>query len=298
MRVIVTGAAGFVGRSLVARLRQNHDVVATDRRLPPNIDGIAGDLSEPGFAERLVAGGCQALIHLATIPGGAAEQDPDLAWRVNVDATRRLVDAVVAGGPGARFVYASSIAVFGEPLPTAIDDESEIAPRLLYGGHKAVAESWLATQSRRGALDAISLRLPGIVARPRDGAGLKSAFMSDLFHSIAAGEPFTLPVSGAATVWLMSVRCCARNLAHGILAEGQMPDSRALTLPAIRTTMAELVASIGRHTGRVPQIDYAPDEALEAAFGRLPLLTTRVADALGFVHDGDLDTLVANALGD
>ena len=297
MRVIVTGAAGFLGQQVVARLSARHDVVATDIVPCPAPSAIVGDLAEPETLDRLFATQCDAVIHLATLPGGACESAPERGWRVNIDATQALIAASVRHG-ARRFVYASSIAVFGDVAERAqIDDDTPLRPAMLYGGHKAMIEAWLATLGRRGDLQTLALRLPGLVARPGDGAGLKSAFLSDLFRAARDGQPIRLPVSATATSWLMSVRCAAENIVHALERGGQEePDSAALTLPALRVEMASLVEALACRTGRAMPVEYAPDPAIEGAFGSYPPLHTPTADALGFVHDGDLDRLVANAL--
>jgi nucleoside-diphosphate-sugar epimerase len=289
MRIVVTGASGFIGRALVARLRgAGHDVVGTDWAGTPD---VPGDIADSALHADLFTNACDAVVHLATVPGGAAEQDPVAARRINLDATMALAEA--AGAAGARFVFASSIAVFGDPLPPHVNDATPLAPTLLYGAHKAMAEQWLATLDRRGALSALALRLPGIVARPPGPSGMKSAFMSEVFHALAARRRFVSPVSPDATMWLMSVGQVADNLAHAVAIDA----TGAVTLPALRVTMGALVAAIARATGADPAlISYEPDPALEAGFGRLPPLTTQAAEAMGFVHDGTLADLVLKGL--
>ena len=295
LRVIITGAGGFVGKAVARDLAHHHDVVGIDRA-PFTCDDIApiiGDLCDAHVLQSAFSSGCDAVIHLATIPGGAAEADPALARQVNIDSTMTLIDAAAQAGTRPRFVFASSIAVLGDPLPAQVDDATPVAPTLLYGAHKAMIETWIATQTRRGAISGLSLRLPGIIARPRGPSGMKSAFMSDVFHALVARRPIVLPVSPEATMWLMSLRRVARNLVHalGIEATG------AFTLPAIRTSMRDLVDAIAD----AAQVDAAlathmPDPGLESAFGRLPPLSTPFATALGFAHDGSLAELVASAL--
>lgn len=289
MRVVVTGACGFVGRTLTARLREaGHDVVGVDQAGDPD---LLGDIAEPEVVSRLFASGCDAVVHLATVPGGAAEQDPALAKRVNLDGTIALAGAAAAAG--ARFLFASSIAVFGDPLPEPVDDATPLAPKLLYGAHKAMCEQWLATLGRRGDISALSLRLPGIVARPPGPSGMKSAFMSEIFHALAADRPFVSPVSAEATMWLMSVEQAVRNFVHALATR----DTGAVTLPALRVTMTELVAAIAHETGVDPAlVSYAPDPLLEAGFGSLPPLSTPAAEACGFAHDGTLADLVRRGL--
>jgi len=210
-----------------------------------------------------------------------------------VDATVALIDAAARSGQHPRFLFASSIAVFGDPLPAVVDDRTLPAPRMVYGAHKTMMEQWLAAQTRRGAVSGLSLRLPGIVARPRAPSGMKSAFLSDVFHALKAGEAIALPVSPAATMWLMSASRIARNLAHALDSEAE----GALTLPALRVTMAELVNALAVATGAPADlVSYAPDEAIESAFGRQPLLQTPAAEAYGFGADADLAALVRSAL--
>ena len=235
-----------------------------------------------------------AVIHLASVPGGAAEQNPTEAKRVNIDATMSLIEAAAATGIRPRFIFASSIAVFGDALPPQVDDDTPLAPRMVYGAHKAMMEAWIATQSRRGAIDGISLRLPGIVARPAGPSGMKSAFISDVFHAARARHDFTAPVSADATMWLMSVDCIAANIAHALTCP---TETAALTLPALRVRFGDLVRGIALATGSDPAlVNYNPDLVLEAAFGNQPPLTTPAADTLGFHHDGNVTALIASAL--
>ena len=293
--MLVTGAAGFVGRSVMARLRGSHEAIGLDVVPGSGVD-VCGDLRDAAVLAQAFAGGVDAVIHLATVPGGAAERDPALAWAVNVDGTRALADAAMAASSGARptrFVFASSIAVFGDPLPALIDDATPCSPRLLYGAHKAMMETWLQARTLRGEVAALSLRLPGILARPRGSAALKSAFISDLFHALAAGESITLPVSPAATIGVMSVPRLAANLQHAL--EGTATGT--MNLPALHVTMADLVAAVAAATDADPeQVSWSPDEALEAQFGRFPPLRADRAAALGFRADDDVAALVDAAL--
>ncbi|HEY1392304.1 MAG TPA: hypothetical protein VFV25_02970, partial [Methylibium sp.] len=167
------------------------------------------------------------------------------------------------------------------------------APALSYGAHKLMAEIQLADLSRRDLLDGLSLRLPGIVARPPSTTGHGSAFMSELIRRLRAGEPYDCPVSAVARCWWMSRRCCVSNLLHAAGIDTQrLPPQRVVQLPVIAATVHEVAMAAA---DQAPQVRYQPDERLEAVFGRMPALHAPQARELGFVDDGSLDNLVNNA---
>jgi D-erythronate 2-dehydrogenase len=301
--IVVTGAGGFVGRALVARLlAEGYRVVGVDVAtdgIPAGARIVAGDIASADLRAEAFADGCSALVHLATVPGGVAEADPAASRRINIDAMYNLLEAAKAAGSRPRVVYASSIAVFGDPLPLAgVDDATPLAPKLVYGGHKAMMEIAVAMMHHRGEIDGVSVRLPGILARPKGPSGMKSAFMSDLFHALRAGAAFTCPVSPGATIWAQSVTQCVTNLYHALTMDSAaMPVTRVVTLPAIRTTMVDLAVEIAQQCAASPTlVSYQADAALEAAFGKHPELRTPAAERAGFAHDGSRAALVTSAL--
>lgn len=314
MRIGVTGAGGFIGSGLVAellargRLSANgapiDAIVATDTRLPERADRrlqtMGGDIADPTFRAALFEHPFDAFFHLAAIPGGAAAADYGLGWRVNVEATAGIFEALSKQASPARTVFASSIAVFGVPLPKdKVDDQTLPLPTMTYGGQKLVGETLLADFTHRGLIDGVGIRLPGIVARPRVAGGHLSAYMSNIFHALAAGEAFTCPVSAGATAWFMSRACCVDNLIHAAsLPSGRLGSRRNFNLPALRLSTIELVEGIAAHFGKSvrDRITYVPDEKLEQQFGSYPPLATPIADGLGFLHDGSAATLVERAL--
>jgi nucleoside-diphosphate-sugar epimerase len=243
--------------------------------------------------------GPDCIFHLAAVPGGAAEADYDLGKRVNIDAAMRLIDGVRNKPDQPRLVICSSIAVFGSPLPALVDDDTPPSPALSYGAQKLMMEIYLSDLARRGEIDARCIRLPGIVARPRQAGGHISAYMSNIFHAIAAGEQFVCPVSKSAVAWFMSVTCVVDNLLHAARIDtSALHGGRIWTLPALHLTMGELAAAIGSATCRNPEalVRYDPNEAIESQFGRYPPLRTPLADRIGFRHDGSAATMVRNAL--
>ncbi len=303
MPIVVTGAGGFVGRRLMAALHDlGHDTVGVDHGPMAGVPAartVQGDIADASVRAEALRDGCSALVHLATMPGGAAEADPAAARRINVDATQALLEAV--GHPSAppRVIFASSIAVFGAPLPArGVDDATPLSPHLIYGAHKAMMEIAVALWSNRGRIDGVSLRLPAILARPRGAAGMKSAFMSDVFHALRGCQPMICPVSPQATIWAQSLDSCVANLLTALSCDtGQLPPTRAVTLPAQTIGMGDLVHEIARQCGHDPGlVTFEPDAGLEMAFGAHPTLAAPAAERLGFAHDGSVATLVARAL--
>lgn len=296
MRLAITGAAGFVGRAVVRQFAAQHpqvELLLADRAVA-EFDGhetLAGDLTDPGVIAALTAPRVDAVLHLAALPGGAAERDPQASRAINLDVPFALIEAM----RGRRLVIAGSIAVFGGVLADPVDDATVPEPGSVYGTHKRMVELAFADAVRRGAVSGFALRLPGIVARPAAAGGFGSAFLSDIFHTARAGTPLCVPVAADATSWLMSVRCCAANLVAAALSERAAPE--AVTLPALRVTIGDLVTELARH-GDVSGIRFEEIPATRTTFGSYPALHTPRADALGFQHDGSLARLVETVLAD
>jgi len=307
MKIVVTGAAGFVGATLVGALvKESHfsHLLLVDRHFPEdydvqgsNISTLSGDINDSAVVEQIFSEDVDTLFHLAALPGGAAEADPALSKQINLDASLALFDAAAKSGCR-RVVYASSIAVLDPTKFDVVDDSAPLNPGITYGYHKAMVELALADMSRRKALDVIGVRLPGILARPPAPSGLKSAFLSDVFHALKAHKPFVSPVSEQATFWLMSAEKCASNLIEAGRAEPDLlPSSSVMTFPSVRCSMDELVREIADQTGAdVSVVSYAPDNALEHAFGKYPPLVTAAAERAGLASDGSLKQLVSTVL--
>ncbi|ROM83142.1 epimerase [Pseudomonas brassicacearum] len=312
MRVMITGANGFIGRALVKRLLETNELrgrpisalilldkelvgFAEDKRLRRH----CGSVTDAALLRRALADGIDVVFHLVSIPGGAAEEHYALGYQVNLLASLELLDQL-REQPGAPvLVYASSVAVYGGDLPTRIDERAAPRPQLSYGAHKVMVEIALNDLARRGELDGRAVRLPGIVARPREANGLRSAFMSDLLHAFAEGQPYRCPVSPQAMAWWMSVRCCVDNLLRAAeLQADEIGDSRVWQLPLLHLSIAQVIDALAAAYGeeRRALISFAPDAGLEALFGQFPAMKTPQARALGFRHDGSAGALIRNSL--
>lgn len=311
MHILLTGAAGYLASWLVPEVLRapafaDARLTLVDLAVPhapsdPRVRIVTGDLGSQAVREAAIDGGVDVAFHLAGILGGAAEKDPALARRVNLDATLSLWDELrsASGRPRPpRVVFASSIAVFGPPLANPTDDATPTFPALIYGAQKRQAEIALKQHSARGWLDGIALRVPAIVARDGADARQRSAFLNRLFFAHARGVDLDLPVSHDGTTWLLSARRAAEIFVRSaLLAPGSLGRQRAVLMPAQRVRIDALVAALAaRHPSSSTRIGYAPDADIEAQFARYPELRTPLADALGFTHDGDLDTLIDNAL--
>lgn len=306
MTVLVTGADGYIGRALVARLLQTRtdSLVLLDRQFAnvqphPRIRMLAGDLAGSEILREATGEPIDQVFHLASIPGGMAERDFELGLRVNLQSTVELLEAVRRQGSVPRFVFASTIGVFGVPMPAFVDENTVPQPTLSYGAQKLIGEVLVKDYSRRGFIEGCALRLPGIVARPPEPSGLLSAFLSNMFRELAAGRAFTCPVGADGRTWLMSRSCVVDNLLHAAsMAPELLSAQRVWLLPLLHATIGDVVTAIagvhGKHV--LDNIRYEPNAALQAQFANFPPLSCPRSIAAGFGNDGSLEALVQRAL--
>jgi D-erythronate 2-dehydrogenase len=279
LHVLVLGAAGMVGRKLVDRLLRDgrlgksditrltlHDVVAPAKPEKAGfpVDIHAGDFAVPGAAEKLIAGRPDVIFHLAAIVSGEAELDFDKGYRINLDGTRMLLDAIrlAGGGYRPRVVFTSSIAVFGAPFPEAIGDEFFNTPLLSYGTQKAIGELLLADYSRRGFVDGIGIRLPTICIRPGLPNQAASGFFSNILREPLAGKEAILPVSEEVRHWHATPRSAVGFLLHaGTMDLAAVGPRRNLTMPGLSATVGEQIAALKRVAGEkvAARIKRVPD---------------------------------------
>ena len=267
MHILVLGAAGMVGRKLSERLLRDgrlgnsditrltlHDVVAPALPDKPGfkVETATGDFAVAGAAEKLIADRPDVIFHLAAIVSGEAELDFDKGYRINLDGTRMLLDAIrlAGGGYKPRVVFTSSIAVFGAPFPDAIGDEFLNAPLLSYGTQKAIGELLLADYSRRGFLDGIGIRLPTICIRPGLPNKAASGFFSNILREPLAGKEAVLPVSEDVRHWHATPRSAVGFLLHAATMDsGTVGPRRNLTMPGLSATVGEQIAALKRVAG-------------------------------------------------
>jgi nucleoside-diphosphate-sugar epimerase len=303
LHILILGAAGMVGRKLTEQLLRDgrlgtreitrmtlQDVVAPAK--PANasipISIITSDFADPGTAAPLVAHRPEVIFHLAAIVSGEAEAEFDKGYRINLDGTRHLIDAIraIGGGYKPRLVFTSSIAVFGAPFPDKIGDEFFHTPLTSYGTQKSICELLINDYTRKGMLDGISIRLPTICVRPGKPNKAASGFFSNIIREPLAGEEAVLPVSEDVRHWHASPKSAVGFLLHaGTMDLQAMGARRNLSMPGMSVTVGEQIAALDRVAGKnvTARIKRVPDPVITGIVSGWPRdFVTDRALKLGF----------------
>jgi nucleoside-diphosphate-sugar epimerase len=313
MHILITGAAGMIGRKLIERLVVDRalngqpidKLTLMDIVAPTRIAGFSdrekvrtGDLADPAIAMKAVSERPDVIFHLAGVVSGEAELDLPKGYHVNLDGTRSLLEAIRKTGEGykPRVIFTSSIAVFGAPFPHAIPDDFHLTPLTSYGAQKVMCEQMLADYTRKGILEGVGIRLPSIVVRPGKPNKAASGFFSGIIREPLNGEEALLPVADTVTHTHASPRSAIGFLIHAAgLARDKIEPRINLTMPGVCCTVAEQIEALRRIAGDkvVARIKRVPDEMVVRIVDGWPqrFEATRAIE-LGFVAESSFEDII------
>ena len=313
MHILITGAAGMIGRKLAARLvadealngRPIEKITLLDIASSPRPDSSAArveiltaDLADSTTAAAAIVDRPHVIFHLAAVVSGEAELDFDKGMRANFDGSRALFEAIHAMGDDyrPRVVFSSSIAVYGAPFPDAIPDDYALTPLTSYGTQKAMTELLLADYTRRGFLDGVGIRLPNIAVRPGKPNMAASGFFSSIIREPLAGHEAVLPVDDGVVQWHASPRAAVGFLLHAAGLDGKELGARInLAMPGVGCTVGEQIAALRRIAGDkiVARIHRVVDPRIARMVAGWPTrFDPRRAVALGFNAETSFDDII------
>jgi nucleoside-diphosphate-sugar epimerase len=320
MNVVITGAAGFLGHRLVRRLLSGPSLLAADAtpaditeiRMLDVVAGpaindrrakaVIGDLADESLLATLIDGETRAVFHLGAVVSGGAEADFELGMHVNMDGTRRLLDACRTRANCPIVVFASSVAVYGGDLPDTVSDGTRLTPQSSYGMQKAIGELLVADYSRRGFIDGRALRLPTISVRPGRPNLALSSFASGIIREPLNGEEAVCPVAPETILWLLSPDTVIKSFVHAHnLPDTQIGADRSLILPGLSIAVADMVAALGRVAGVevAARVRWERDPRVERVANTWPgRLDDGRARGLGFPADTSFDDIIRQYIAD
>jgi len=303
----MTGAGGFLGSRLIRALlagpsgiRPVDRVVAADMAPCPVEDsrvvGRVGTITDPAFVREIVETDLDVVYHLAAVLSGQSEAEFDVGQRVNVDATRSLLEASRALRRPPRFVFTSTIAVFGGPLPAVVPEDAVLRPQSSYGTAKAIGELLVSEYSRRRFVDGVACRLATVAVRPGRPNSALSSFVSGIIREPLAGVESVCPVPLDTPIWVSSPDTVTANLVHAArVTPAALDGRRVLNLPGLSVTPRQMLDSLERLAGPAARalVRIEPDERIAPVVCSWPgALDARRALALGFAADSTVDGLV------
>ena len=322
MHILITGGAGLLGIRLAQRLLRRGmligpdgsaqtithitllDIVAapaavmTDAR----VVSVVGDICDPACIDAVLTPQTQSVFHLAAVVSGQAEADFDLGMRINLDATRLLLERARHNGNRPRFVFTSSVAVFGGALPARVPDDCTPQPQSSYGVQKVLGELLVNEYTRRGFIDGRALRMPTVCVRPGAPNKAASSFASGIIREPLNGIDAVCPVAPDSVMWLASPITAIDHLVHGHEIDGSaFGGNRIVSLPGLSTTVRNMADALTRVAGAEvsERIRWQPDATIERIVNSWPgdFITAR-ADAMGFGHDANFDDIVRGYMRD
>jgi len=310
MHILITGAAGFLGQRLAKALLTHPNLkrlTLADIVLPPipnddspnkddRVTALTANLTDAQACQTLITSDITAVYHLAAVVSGQAEANFDLGMQVNCDGTRHLLEAVRHQAPGIRFIFASSLAVFGGNLPDVITPDTAVTPQSSYGMQKAVCELWVNDYTRKGFIDGRVLRLPTVCVRPGKPNAAASSFASSIIREPLQGETAVCPVDTALPLWLSGPATVTANLVHALsIPAEKFGYTRMLNLPGITVSVKEMIEALENVAGKdaIAHIQYKLDPAISAIVASWPSrFDVSAATNLGFIGDLGFERII------
>lgn len=319
MKVFITGGGGFLGYRLAKSLLERGTLADADGKqqaisqitlmdiaFPAKTDArlrcMKGDFTDPALLADAMGRDTDSVFHLAAVVSGGAEADFDLGIKVNLDGTRGLLEQCRGQLRPPRYVFTSSMAAFGGELPPVLDDSTTPNPQTSYGAQKVCGEYLAADFSRKGFIDARSLRLPTIVARAGKPNLAASSFASGIIREPLNGEISPCPVAPDTGVWLLSPGKLVEALIHAHdLPSSAWGVNRVVNLPGITATVSQMVEALRRIAGDkvAARVEWKPDARIQAIVKTWPArFTTERALKLGFVADRNIESVIRDYIRD
>ena len=320
MKVVITGGLGFLGLGLARRLLELGELglgegeraaidtlVLADREVPASrsdwmdarVELAACDVADRDLLFGLIDRDDVSVFHLAAIVSAEAERDPELAWRVNVDGGRNMLDAVRRRSGCQRVVVTSTYAVFGGNLPDVCGDDTKLTPQSTYGMTKAILELLVADYSRRGAIDGRVARLPTVIVRPGASNAAASSVASAIFREPLAGRPYQVPVTEDTRMAFTGARSAIEGLiALHEVSGADLGNDRSVCFPSRAASIREMVECLQRVAGSrlLGPISWGPDPVAQAIVSSWPLdVDAARAIAAGVPLPDELDRIVQEA---
>lgn len=307
MNIIITGGQGFLGQRLAKTLLSQdkikiEELVLIDviKPIAPNNDPrvrcIEMDLRNSESLDAIITKNTDAIFHLAAIVSSHAEQDPDLGYEINFLATRNLLEVCRRIKPSIRFIFSSSLAVFGGELPDVIQNATALTPQSTYGTQKAMSELLINDYSRKGFVDGLVVRLPTICIRPGKPNKAASSFVSSIIREPLHGENAVCPVSEDLLLWLSSPNTIVENFIHALTLPSLPPRSwHVINLPGFMVSVKEMLADLAHIKGEeiLEKITFEFDENINNIVASWPVeINCAQAQALGFKADADFASVI------
>lgn len=307
MKIVITGGQGFLGQRLAKTLLSNstlsiNELVLIDviKPIAPNNDPrvrcLEMDLRNPESLDEIITEKTTALFHLAAIVSSHAEQDPDLGYEINFLATRNLLEVCRKNNPKVRFIFSSSLAVYGGNLPEIIQDHIAVTPQSTYGSQKAMCELLINDYSRKGFVDGIVVRLPTICIRPGKPNKAASSFVSSIIREPLQGEEAICPVSSDLRLWLSSPNTVINNFIHALTLPSLPQRSwHIINLPGFTVSVKQMLSDLASIKGEniLEKVRFEFDENINNIVASWPAeIDNKTALKHGFNVDVDFKEVI------